>query len=94
MLQVELSKHPHLLLLQVRNSMLKLPGGRVRPGESGMMILIFFLFCQIFYLEVRSLSTEGLFSLTYTEIECLRRKLSSNLSAREDDSWEVCQQLR
>ncbi|PHT87967.1 Pre-mRNA cleavage factor Im 25 kDa subunit 1 [Capsicum annuum] len=72
MLQVELSKHPHLLLLQVRNSMLKLPGGRVRPGES-----------------VRSLSTEGLFSLTYTEIECLRRKLSSNLSAREDDSWEV-----
>ncbi|KAF3676491.1 Pre-mRNA cleavage factor Im 25 kDa subunit 1 [Capsicum annuum] len=56
-LLVELSKHPHLLLLQVRNSMLKLPGGRVRPGES--------------------------------EIECLRRKLSSNLSAREDDSWEV-----
>ncbi|PHT83269.1 hypothetical protein T459_11712 [Capsicum annuum] len=52
MLQVELSKHPHLLLLQVRNSMLKLPGGRVRPGESGMMI--YFLFCQIFYLEVRS----------------------------------------
>ncbi|OIV98375.1 hypothetical protein TanjilG_16702 [Lupinus angustifolius] len=32
--QVELFKHPHLLLLQVRNSTFKLPGGRLRPGES------------------------------------------------------------
>ncbi|KAK6941317.1 Cleavage/polyadenylation specificity factor subunit 5 [Dillenia turbinata] len=31
---VELFKHPHLLLLQERNSIYKLPGGRVRPGES------------------------------------------------------------
>ncbi|KAH7572101.1 hypothetical protein ACOSP7_015117 [Xanthoceras sorbifolium] len=31
---VELFKHPHLLLLQVRNSIFKLPGGRLRPGES------------------------------------------------------------
>ncbi|KAA3490314.1 pre-mRNA cleavage factor Im 25 kDa subunit 1-like [Gossypium australe] len=31
---VELFKHPHLLLLQVRNSFFKLPGGRLRPGES------------------------------------------------------------
>ncbi|XP_019414522.1 PREDICTED: pre-mRNA cleavage factor Im 25 kDa subunit 1 isoform X2 [Lupinus angustifolius] len=31
---VELFKHPHLLLLQVRNSTFKLPGGRLRPGES------------------------------------------------------------
>lgn len=38
--------------------MFKLPGGRVRPGES--------------------------------EIECLKRKLSSKLSmSEEDDSWEV-----
>nr|XP_016489374.1 PREDICTED: pre-mRNA cleavage factor Im 25 kDa subunit 1-like [Nicotiana tabacum] len=56
-LLVELFKHPHVLLLQVRNSIFKLPGGRVRPGES--------------------------------EIECLRRKLSSKLSMSEDDSWEV-----
>ncbi|KAK4368605.1 hypothetical protein RND71_012397 [Anisodus tanguticus] len=56
-LVVDLFKHPHLLLLQVRNSMFKLPGGRVRPGES--------------------------------DIECLRRKLSSKLSMSEDDSWEV-----
>ncbi|KHG13257.1 cpsf5 [Gossypium arboreum] len=33
---VELFKHPHLLLLQVRNSFFKLPGGRLRPGESGV----------------------------------------------------------
>lgn len=31
---VELFKHPHLLLLQVKNSFFKLPGGRLRPGES------------------------------------------------------------
>ncbi|RDX61809.1 Pre-mRNA cleavage factor Im 25 kDa subunit 1, partial [Mucuna pruriens] len=34
LLLVELFKHPHLLLLQVRNSIYKLPGGRLRPGES------------------------------------------------------------
>ncbi|KAK7411895.1 hypothetical protein VNO78_03338 [Psophocarpus tetragonolobus] len=32
-LLVELFKHPHLLVLQVRNSIYKLPGGRLRPGE-------------------------------------------------------------
>ncbi|XP_061359739.1 pre-mRNA cleavage factor Im 25 kDa subunit 1 [Gastrolobium bilobum] len=31
---VELFKHPHLLLLQIKNSIFKLPGGRLRPGES------------------------------------------------------------
>ncbi|XP_050365189.1 pre-mRNA cleavage factor Im 25 kDa subunit 1 [Argentina anserina] len=31
---VELFKHPHILLLQVRNCCFKLPGGRLRPGES------------------------------------------------------------
>ncbi|XP_043705904.1 pre-mRNA cleavage factor Im 25 kDa subunit 1 [Telopea speciosissima] len=31
---VELFKHPHLLVLQVRNSFYKLPGGRLRPAES------------------------------------------------------------
>ncbi|CAH8359749.1 unnamed protein product [Eruca vesicaria subsp. sativa] len=33
-LLVELFKHPHVLLLQYRNSIFKLPGGRLRPGES------------------------------------------------------------
>ncbi|CAI0387409.1 unnamed protein product, partial [Linum tenue] len=31
---VELFKHPHLLLLQERNSFFSLPGGRLRPGET------------------------------------------------------------
>ncbi|XP_064996714.1 pre-mRNA cleavage factor Im 25 kDa subunit 1-like isoform X2 [Musa acuminata AAA Group] len=33
-LLVELFQHPHVLLLQVRNSFFKLPGGRLRSGES------------------------------------------------------------
>ncbi|KAJ8649562.1 hypothetical protein MRB53_002585 [Persea americana] len=33
-LLVELFRHPHVLLLQVRNSFFKLPGGRLRNGES------------------------------------------------------------
>ncbi|XP_042065198.1 pre-mRNA cleavage factor Im 25 kDa subunit 1-like isoform X2 [Salvia splendens] len=57
---VELFKHPHLLLLQVQNSIYKLPGGRLRQGES--------------------------------DIDCLKRKLASKLSAGEDGrgpDWEV-----
>ncbi|GFQ06599.1 pre-mRNA cleavage factor im 25 kDa subunit 1 [Phtheirospermum japonicum] len=57
---VELFKHPHLLLLQEQNTIYKLPGGRLRPGES--------------------------------DIDCLKRKLSSKLSAGEDGrgpEWEV-----
>ncbi|KAJ0985507.1 hypothetical protein J5N97_003863 [Dioscorea zingiberensis] len=33
-LLVELLGHPHVLLLQVKNSFFRLPGGRLRPGES------------------------------------------------------------
>ncbi|PIA42973.1 hypothetical protein AQUCO_02000433v1 [Aquilegia coerulea] len=33
-LVVEMRKHPHLLVCQVKNSFFKLPGGRLRPGES------------------------------------------------------------
>ncbi|PIN19841.1 mRNA cleavage factor I subunit [Handroanthus impetiginosus] len=56
---VELFKHPHLLLLQIRNSIFKLPGGRLRPGES--------------------------------DVDCLKRKLSSKLSVGEGScaEWEV-----
>ncbi|XP_072995982.1 pre-mRNA cleavage factor Im 25 kDa subunit 1 [Typha latifolia] len=32
-LLVELFQQPHVLLLQVKNSFFKLPGGRLRPGE-------------------------------------------------------------
>ncbi|CDY38677.1 BnaC02g23020D [Brassica napus] len=34
--QVELFKHPHVLLLQYRNSIFKLPSGRLRLGESNI----------------------------------------------------------
>ncbi|XP_051149422.1 pre-mRNA cleavage factor Im 25 kDa subunit 1-like [Andrographis paniculata] len=57
---VELFKHPHLLLLQLRNTIYKLPGGRLRPGES--------------------------------DVDGLKRKLSSKLSAGEGTrgpDWEV-----
>ncbi|KAK1265336.1 hypothetical protein QJS04_geneDACA010481 [Acorus gramineus] len=59
-LLVELFGQPHVLLLQVRNSFLKLPGGRLRPGE--------------------------------TDIDGLKRKLSSKLSSVENgigDDWQV-----
>ncbi|XP_020098837.1 pre-mRNA cleavage factor Im 25 kDa subunit 1 [Ananas comosus] len=32
-LLVELFRHPHVLVLQVKNCFFKLPGGRLRPGE-------------------------------------------------------------
>ena len=31
--------HPHVLLLQVGHAFFKLPGGRLRPGENGMLEL-------------------------------------------------------
>ncbi|WJX28391.1 Pre-mRNA cleavage factor Im 25 kDa subunit 1 [Trifolium repens] len=33
-MMVELFKHPHLLLFQIKNSIFKLPGGRLRSDES------------------------------------------------------------
>lgn len=36
--------HPHVLLLQVGASFFKLPGGRLRPGEGGKVLLYFFSF--------------------------------------------------
>ncbi|XP_058106163.1 pre-mRNA cleavage factor Im 25 kDa subunit 1 [Magnolia sinica] len=63
-LLVELFRHPHVLLLQVRNSFFKLPGGRLRPGES--------------------------------EIDGLKRKLSSKLSVSEDvigANWQIGESL-
>uniref|UniRef100_A0A1J3IWJ3 Pre-mRNA cleavage factor Im 25 kDa subunit n=1 Tax=Noccaea caerulescens TaxID=107243 RepID=A0A1J3IWJ3_NOCCA len=56
-LLVELFKHPHVLLLQFRNSIFKLPGGRLRPGES--------------------------------DIEGLKRKLSSKVSINDVPGFEV-----
>ena len=87
--QVELFKHPHLLLLQIRNSIYKLPGGRLRPGESG----------------IRGSSNIGMksfgnvFVIYYWRWNCefldtdgLKRKLARKLSVNEDgdgSEWEV-----
>ncbi|KAL3332374.1 hypothetical protein AABB24_032781, partial [Solanum stoloniferum] len=58
--------------------------------NSARSIYYLFSFCPIFYVEAGSLSAEEFFLLTYTEIECLRRKLSSKLSmSEEDDRWEL-----
>ncbi|KAK1399544.1 Pre-mRNA cleavage factor Im 25 kDa subunit [Heracleum sosnowskyi] len=59
-LLVQEHNHPHILLLQIGNTFCKLPGGRVKPGES--------------------------------EIEGLKRKLSSKLSATSagvQPEWEI-----
>lgn len=42
-LQVQEHNHPHILLLQIGNTFCKLPGGRLKPGENGiiMHVLIF-----------------------------------------------------
>lgn len=84
-------KHPHILLLQVRNCIFKLPGGRLRPGELGKVICLlvelgqdlvrrfffFFLNWDLFYLS---------------EIDGLKRKLSRKLCVNADGDgivWEV-----
>ncbi|XP_024005350.1 pre-mRNA cleavage factor Im 25 kDa subunit 1 isoform X1 [Eutrema salsugineum] len=81
-LLVELFKHPHALLLQYRNSIFKLPGGRLRPGESGL------LYCSVTSLCINSLSQisalKTKFLLNLLDIEGLKRKLASKLSINEN----------
>ncbi|CDY41832.1 hypothetical protein F2Q70_00031778 [Brassica cretica] len=75
--QVELFKHPHVLLLQYRNSIFKLPSGRLRLGESSFT----------FTLTVTSLSvlkSQLLKSGFFLDIEGLKRKLASKLLVNEN----------
>lgn len=112
-LQVELFKHPHLLLLQVRNTIYKLPGGRLRPGESGnanglktLHLIKNSIYASLVgrclhwvlhaWVSNTQLYTILLISLLSwydaLDIDCLKRKLSSKLSAGEDGrgpEWEV-----
>lgn len=103
--QVELFKQPHLLLLQLNNSIFKLPGGRLRRGESGKLLH----FNIYIYIYNRSLNLiEWIFlglqgnvlrvrwdkkiELNFADIDGLRRKLSNKLSASRDGNeteWEV-----
>ncbi|CAF2000980.1 unnamed protein product [Brassica oleracea var. botrytis] len=74
---VELFKHPHVLLLQYRNSIFKLPSGRLRLGESSFT----------FTLTVTSLSvlkSQLLKSGFFLDIEGLKRKLASKLLVNEN----------
>lgn len=54
-MQVELFRHPHVLVLQVKNSFFKLPGGRLRPGEQGLW----------YFLEYKLLVVRHIVSQTY-----------------------------
>lgn len=105
-LQVQEHTHPHILLLQIGNTFCKLPGGRLKPGENGMMfsshiyrlivITIYSLFCsqnELHFNEEFDTSPrfDSLF-LTSTEIEGLKRKLSSKLAANSpglQPDWQV-----
>lgn len=39
-LQVQEHNHPHILLLQIGNTFCKLPGGRLKPGENGIILYL------------------------------------------------------
>lgn len=39
LMQVQEHNHPHILLLQIGNTFCKLPGGRLKPGESGITFI-------------------------------------------------------
>lgn len=40
--QVQEHNHPHILLLQIGNTFCKLPGGRLKPGENGKILLLYY----------------------------------------------------
>ncbi|KAJ6764390.1 PRE-MRNA CLEAVAGE FACTOR IM 25KD SUBUNIT [Salix koriyanagi] len=83
-LLVQEHNHPHILLLQIGNTFCKLPGGRLKPGEnveSALSISLFGRFCVSY------------FSHAYvTEIEGLKRKLTSKLGANSPGlvpDWQI-----
>jgi hypothetical protein len=39
-MQVQEHNHPHILLLQIGNTFCKLPGGRLKPGENGVLFVV------------------------------------------------------
>lgn len=41
--QVQEHNHPHVLLLKIGDTYSKLPGGRLRPGENGRILLLLIL---------------------------------------------------
>ncbi|RYR56292.1 hypothetical protein Ahy_A05g022032 [Arachis hypogaea] len=95
-LLVQEHDYPHLLLLKkIGETFKNLPGGRLKPGENGR-ILNFHLFSMINYLIIGVLGYPNLlFVLLFfnlTEIEGLKRKLTSKLGPRLQNlvpNWEI-----
>ncbi|RYR56296.1 hypothetical protein Ahy_A05g022033 [Arachis hypogaea] len=94
-LLVQEHNYPHLLLLEIGGTFNKLPGGRLKPGENGR-ILNFHLFSMINYLIIGVLGYPNLlFVLLFfnlTEIEGLKRKLTSKLGPRLQNlvpNWKI-----
>jgi cleavage and polyadenylation specificity factor subunit 5 len=92
---VQEHNHPHILLLQIGNTFCKLPGGRLKPGESGE-----FLVAQLFYHIIliwyhhESLAVHSC-DWNPAEIEGLKRKLCSKLAVNSPSfppNWQVMNQ--
>ncbi|CAN1180578.1 Pre-mRNA cleavage factor Im 25 kDa subunit 2 [Linum perenne] len=91
-LLVQEHNHPHILLLQIGNTFCKLPGGRLKPGENGITSLPIMLNSYNGAMEI--LHSTLLTSLT--EIEGLKRKLTSKLGANSPTlvpEWQECKKL-
>lgn len=92
-LQVQEHNHPHILLLQIGNTFCKLPGGRLKPGENGMLSLLLYSslhrVCVFLFSPTPNPLHDFLimndffhFSVYFVaEIEGLKRKLTSKLGA-------------
>lgn len=102
-MQVQEHNHPHILLLQIGNTFCKLPGGRLKPGENGIdiyfLLIIVILCSSIMCLRVlfvfvcsKILLLLSIPSLFLSEIEGLKRKLTSKLGANSSalvPDWQV-----
>lgn len=90
--------HPHILLLQIGNTFCKLPGGRLKPGENGMNFYFIYI-CQVkarilcfTHVAFAWLDLASYFFCNFTEIDGLKRKLSSKLAANSpalQPDWQV-----
>ena len=103
-MQVQEHNHPHILLLQIGNTFCKLPGGRLKPGENGIILLLTFFLLHhnvdvspyIFsaVLFWRFYVSHNTYALLFwlQEIDGLRRKLTSKLGANSPAlvlDWQV-----
>ncbi|KVI10125.1 Cleavage/polyadenylation specificity factor subunit 5 [Cynara cardunculus var. scolymus] len=85
-LLVQEHNHPHILLLQIGNTFCKLPGGRLKPGENGILLYFFDSYGTMFCIS----NHVALFNSA--EIEGLKRKLSSKLAANStglQPDWQI-----